>query len=359
MKNKLSFVAIILLFILPKALFASDTTKVWKDILADFKSSTLQVKWINAPVSKIIGEVEVLDARVDTTHIGVFTPRTGFLNPTKWIFSNNETLAKVLSHKLSGDYNKNNRLLLVVRDFWLTDNFAQSVAEKREANRPIVQAAKLTMKVDLYIQQGDTYQPLVRIDTAIWSRVAITKSAYEISDTALTIITQKSEQVITTGIYIKRKPVTLNAIMQQYMTGNTPSAFENKKPIKGIYYTFTQFLQNQPVLEAFQVYPYNHQLSLLYGVNEIGDQYLKHNVWGVFDGDHYYIMQDGNLFKLYFEGKAMYWMGLKNYAIKLRGIPAIIPLGGGLLSYGTVSTSVKVDLQLTPYLLNYATGLHY
>ena len=65
------------------------------------------------------------------------------------------------------------------------------------------------------------------------------------------------------------------------------------------------------------------------------------------------------LFKLYKNGNAYYWFGLKEYDQRTFGAPAAVPLGGGWAAVGLEAVGSSVNIKLSPKLLNLKTGKEY
>lgn len=349
----------ILLFCWSFKLSASDSTKVWEDLIKDFKTSTLTVKWLNPPKAKIIfNDVEVIDARVDTSHLGLFTPGTDFFKPTKLIFTDKEPLSFVLKNKLTSIQNGDKACIIIIRDFWINDTKTKkNNTDKRSVKE--IRTSKVTLKLDIFLKQIDGYKPLCRIDTIIWSSKVIAKSTYDLFENALETINSEVLKATEDVAILRRKSENKQTIVNQYLKYNPLLTLKKVTNEKGLYYSYDQFKNKQAIIEQFNVYEYGNDQLLLYGINDKGEQFLKHDVWGLFDGENYYIMQNGILFKLYFYGKAVYWMGLKQFNLVPLNVPFKLPILDNYGIRGSVNLTPNNKTKLSPNLLNLDTGYEY
>jgi hypothetical protein len=79
---------------------------------------------------------------------------------------------------------------------------------------------------------------------------------------------------------------------------------DDDRPSRGVYANFEEFRNNTPSIQNFEIRVEHHE-RVLY-IQESGNTYYSHEVWGYCDGKDIYVMRDGILCLAWKEGKAFY-----------------------------------------------------
>ncbi len=341
------------------SLFASDTTKTWSSLVKDFSKKELKVEWISQPPdSNNVKEFEIIDVRPDSTHLGMFSTNGYLSKSTILNFRDGFSLEQVLKTKLLKKSDTGTEVLMIIKDFWMTDVKTKRI-ENNELGRQEFQTSKVVFHLDLFVKQEEQYYPLIRIDTVIWSNKNISTSADKLVESALVVINEKIIIAFQSSSYQNRTAQTRQTILTNYNKYDPLKIIKENTPQKGIYYTYDQFKKNRPTTENFKINIDKYQLATLFLVNNKGEETYKRDIWGLYDGSNFYIMQDGMLFRLYQEGKAFYWLGLKEYDQRSIVAPAAVPLGGGWAAVGFEKVGSTVKVKLSPKLLDINTGKEY
>jgi hypothetical protein len=83
--------------------------------------------------------------------------------------------------------------------------------------------------------------------------------------------------------------------------------------------------------------------------------YYTHRAWGLCDGEHIFVMMDGNVFPAFLVGHQFYVLGSKEYLDKRTRVPLFIPFPGGF-AYGISTVSDNVFRKLQLFRLNMDSG---
>jgi hypothetical protein len=245
-------------------------------------------------------------------------------------------------------------VLIVVKQFWLTDiSQLQAINLKSPPKAEHISGA--FCKLDVFIKNRESYLPLVRIDTTIYTNEYLIDILYPLATEVFTAIEKKIETAFNQNRFAGKKEFSREAIYNQYKQLFNYPVFTDVAPNKGVYKSFDEFKANKPYLTNFVMRKNEKEPPSLYIIDEKGNETFTRKVWGVSDGENIYIMQSGLLFKLFRHQHSFYWMGLKSMTSKQTGIPIIIPVPGGII-YGVEPSSSYMKISFTPYCLNLDTG---
>ena len=356
----LHFLLVSFLLLASNFLFAADTdsSKTWDTFLRTFKTEKLSLTFVKPEIGKsIVSQLEVIDIRPDSSHVGMFA--NSFSNPVKIVFADGSTLSQVMQNKLSDINNEGRTLLMIVKDFWMINTKPTIGSDTSDKRHPKLNMSKLVMNVDLFLKDNEQYYPLVRIDTTFGDNRPITTSSRTMLEKALEEIYMKLKNSYNQQDYLKRPKANKNAILDNYLKRNAAFQF-NKLPLKkGLFLSFDRFKQKEIVETNLLISQNKDGTATLFVENDQGNQVLERKAWGAYDGKDLYILDNGLLFKLYTNGSAWYWIGLKVYEERAYVAPAAVPLGGGWTAVGLERIAGAVRIKLAPKLLNLNTGKEY
>lgn len=89
--------------------------------------------------------------------------------------------------------------------------------------------------------------------------------------------------------------------------------------------------------------------------DEQGKSYFSRKMWGYCDGEHLFVMMDGNLFPVLRDENAFYVYGSKEYIVKKTNAPLLIFIPAAII-VGSVPISEKVVRRLRLFTLDMETG---
>lgn len=348
----------IIVFILPFAnLFANDSTLTWKQWTKAWEKKEINTARIDVKREKgLIKEIEVLDVRSDTERVGICT--NSFRHPCEIVLDN--SIGFLINKKLANN-TATKTILLVIRNFWI--NKVQYFEGKLKAQQSVSKAAlpssKFTCSLDAFIKIDEKYFPLTQIDTVFTNTRNVIFSSHDFIEKALLLIQHNLEKTILLDKYFEKKQTDIAFIKRVYSKRFKISAISDSTFKKGIYYTWEQFKNNQPVTKEFSIKASESEPPSLFIKDENGNEILTRNVFAVNDGSNIYKIHQGFVFPIYRNNNAIYWMGLEQYDLKTKGAPVGFPLAGGWGVAGIEPIGATMKIRLTPYLLNLETGKEY
>jgi hypothetical protein len=122
---------------------------------------------------------------------------------------------------------------------------------------------------------------------------------------------KKIAEAIKRQKYINRKPMSKEVIILEYSKRFKIAALTDSNLKKGIYYTWEQFKNNDPVNKDFTIQPNKKAPPSLFIKDDKGVSIFTRNAFAVCDGNKTYKVQEGFVFEIFKNNNAFYWMGLE------------------------------------------------
>jgi hypothetical protein len=266
--------------------------------------------------------VEVRDIRPDTTKLG-FYRSTKDRRSYKYRFARNTEME--LNDFLWNHFRDNldlsspHQLVIYIKKLWLSEFDSTEL----NTHNTHIRNAWLYLKAELYLRSNDSYFPVYRFDSVLYTRKnnsytsggfitnTLLESLYPLTKTDFTQVTHKR----------KLNKATVDAFNNPYTISTEP------KPLKGVYLSFDEFKNNQPSYTTFEV-KFESIADIIYVREADGRLYPKKNVWGFSDGKTAYIRMGSNFFPLYNHQRT--WEFYGSAAMEARGLRMPVILGVGL-----------------------------
>ena len=301
---------------------------------------------------ELIREIRVLDARPDTSRIGIVRAAWG-QSEIKLA----SPVANELSKYLNNAYSRSkggHSLLIVVKDLWITspDGYVPGGGIFAGGHRKYY----FRFHVEAYLAANDGCMPLISMDTTTEDRED--ESAPGIARKAIgELFDEFMDRIAAKDLDRERRLVSTEQIDSFNESRFAYPMDTAIRMTKGVYRTFEEFLQNAPSIGNAEFSRDNTGNYSLRIPDENGQLYYTHTVWGYCDGDHAYAMMDGNLFPIFEIHHQFYVLGSKEY--RLKGgifVPFFVPLGPvAVVGYTHINQEVARSLRV--FRIDNGTGL--
>lgn len=265
---------------------------------------------------------EVIDARADTSRIGIHTRVTSVgwirgMRPKQLVFRRPaaielaDYLNKYFTHP-GARYTA----LIVLRNLWLSDanNLREDMLKDPDK---LHERTHIRLKAEIYACKDSLYLPVLRFDTSqVYKRdnQYTGASYYSLWDHDLAGILNDMADSAARLIGMeegRRRQVSRPQILQYNHSRFTTAIGAADSLIPGVYTSFEEFRNNSPSIHNFEIKTENKD-RLLYIKEPGGNSYYSHDAWGYCDGKNIYVMRDGILCYAWREGNAFYFYGGAN-----------------------------------------------
>jgi hypothetical protein len=287
---------------------------------------------------EIFQRIRVMDARPDTTRIGIVRVGRVMQDEVRFHASAGEQLTNYLNAaytKPSGRYS----LLIVLKDLWISTPDSFEARVHNEWN--------LRFRVEAYLTGKNGYCPLTRIDSTLIGIRGLVAS--EVAQARLRdLFDVFMDKVATVDFDKDRKSVTFEQIDSFNRSRFAYPMDTATQYTKGVYATVEDFWNNSPSVFNYTIDKDPSGNSELNIPDETGKLYFNHTVWGYCDGSQPYVMMDGNLFPVFNIGHQFYVMGSKEYRkrdYRMGYSMGIIPLTAIAGTYLAVSATAAIDVK--------------
>ena len=265
-----------------------------------------------------ISSIDVFDMRFDTVSLG-FAKHLENSNRGELRIKNGLAFAakKIFLGVIDSSSRKNDtaRLVCFIKKLVLSDQiFVEGSEEATGTSKKFdkTDLAGVSALIEVYANQQNNYYPLYRFDTTITGFKNIsTEGAFYISD-ALASCMQKLSSLDWQKIKTKGKVLDIETINARYNSRLLVPAL-SETPVKGVYFSFEQFLENKPAVSEFS-YEKSAKGDFLYIKNKKGEDSLCIDMWGYCDGKDRYVYSASNFFKLERQGNSFSFYGAKEYS---------------------------------------------
>lgn len=252
-------------------------------------------------------EIQVLDARPDTTTIGFINFSKD--NPFKVVLKLGlaPTLIEFAKHSYRLDKNDStSSLLVVVKEYRISD-YAKTVGAL--SNNEAQWASGAIVNAELFCKVENNFHTLYKIDTI----VLVSSKKEEINDLIEESFSAIFKKVINknfTALHIGKTAFSYADIQKHINDFSDMPVLKDSFLHKGVYKNFAEFKTNNPSIQNFEVHKGRFSDELL--ITEGNQTYPLQNFWGYCDEEHLFIYSAKNLFKLLRSGNTFNLRGIKS-----------------------------------------------
>lgn len=173
-----------------------------------------------------------------------------------------------------------------------------------------VETSGVIYTAEFYCYENGLYTPVCRFDSSIVNRRSVARAGEEYLAQILTSSLRKASH------FDKEKLKAGRHITPEAMDNHNKQRFIipvlTDTPVKGVFLTFKEFLNNTPSYTEFTV-DKDPVGDYLYVKKEKGKEELMKDVWGYCDGKDYYIFSANNYFKMFRAGNGFKVYGAKDF----------------------------------------------
>ncbi len=297
-----------------------------------------QDKYRNYP--ELFNEIHVLDARPDTTRIGIV--RIGAQGQAEILLEGPVTAE--LTKYLNVAYARpkgGHTLLIVLKDLW------------------IVSAYDFHFHVEAWLNAKDGFMPMMSMDTLLSGLKGETAGVIAGKQTRV-LLAEFMNQIAAKDLGKGRRIVSAEQIDSFNRARFAYPMDTAKQLVKGVYNSVEEFLNNAPSIGNAELGADKTGSLELRIPDQNGQLYYTRSVWGFCDGSRAYVMIDGNLFRVFSICHQFYVLGSKEYRQKIKKTFVVIPgmpLAASVLFYMTSSdTEPLLTRKLRVYRIDTGTG---
>lgn len=198
------------------------------------------------------------------------------------------------------------QLLFVLRNLWLHELKAGELkADEDEDQKKII--TQCIAKIQVYLVKEDSCQALLRIDTIAQQQSFLRVSGAGMVAGILDESLKKIRQLDLEKHVFRKTKIAFSDLMKLYDQRTAAPRLRSDSLQRGVYLTFSDFLQNTPKPYTF-VLEQDEVGDFLY-LEENGNQRLFTNFWGFCDGKMHFIKVGGSFFPLVRDGNAYSFYG--------------------------------------------------
>lgn len=185
------------------------------------------------------------------------------------------------------------------------------------------------------------YSPLVRIDSTFKSDDKLNKHVNELLAKPFHNALVKLAGINLEKVMTSRKALSWNDIVEFNRKRFAYPRFKSDLVTKGIYFSFKDFLDNNPVQKQFDIQ--FDELSDEIMIDENGSQNVLEKYWGVCDGEKTFIKLGANLFELTRVGNTYETRGSRTI-LKAHGTPTFNALSREMVKSRLVLKPLQLDM---------------
>ncbi len=284
--------------------------------------------------------VNVIDARIDTTLVGIISMGFNDTKKEKVVFAHtlSETLRKFIDHNLPRN-SGGDSIVMQVQGFAIDRSYTVTHGISGGKRQVAIMKARLAF----YLKKGDRYYQLIEKDYSLQEIALFIGKKH--TTNLLNLLRQSLADVSNTGLTVYNRPSfsweELNQPFQHYAIVNA------RQLVRGIYVNFSEFLDNKPSLENFEIIPNASDSTFrFFAFDKEGKRYevtALTRIWGFCDGQNAYIKQNAYYFNLMIKPNGVTFVGFDYYILlrqKMIGPvvagAVLAALSGGLLNRSSV-----------------------
>ena len=326
---------------------------------ATFKPYEVEVKkkWFDSVKLYFPGDVEFVDERADKSKLGFV--RMGEDNSFFNMLFPQQSIGYINSsfHHIIKPTTNQIKLRIVVRHMWMAQIITKSTSRITEKAYIIY----CYFKADYYREVNGMVQLAGELDTVFSMRKWMGHGSDDLmKKTLITALTQCDSLVASSNAYYPIKMLS-DSLDNQF---NYP-ILKTNAPKKGVYYSYGDFLNNNPKEEGFDV---KANKNVTYLVTNTSDTSVTNAVWGYSDGNdiykhlnesYYKMNRVQNTFELAGPRAITKIFTRKEVIVRVALSSFLYGLSGGGFALLLVNSDKKIMSELVPYQLNINEGTFY
>jgi hypothetical protein len=315
-------------------------------------------KVIDHPHSIPFSQIDVIDARFDTSCVGFYS--SDFLSSCRKLFFKTSSSDQVRNY-LTKNYvlqNANDsslKLLIIIEKLWMIGGSRDSTNNIKSGFDNTV-GYNVFVKAKLMAQKNNNYYALYEVDSALGFTQELEGQEHRFIQRALDVLMANISDKKAVEIQMHHKAFALTDIKSYMNEKREMPILQDAVCKRGVYKTFDEFKQDNPSITDFEIGKHS-KTDALYLKDEKGNEYIFRDFWGFCDGKKLFINKADNFFELYKHGSSFYMYGFTSF-IKGKAIGNQI-LGValfGLVGAAAAPTEVKYSSEKVLLQLDMETG---
>lgn len=309
--GKLITLSVLLLFVLSDKSVIGQVTNVFD---APYKYIDVKNEQYTGSKKFNFSRFIIIDARPDPSKIGLYLQKNLIQQREVHRLDYKNGITTDVTNFLLNYYKHafaetGDSILIVIRKAWVSQYDTTLSLGNRFIGSGTIFLTKL--KLELYLKNTEYYYPISRVDTSFITTVkrSVNDFGYEITDAIINSCDYLFS--LNTPSILKKKKYTLEQINQFNSKSFDHPILHTAKYKKGVYLTFTEFLNNDPSLDYTDINK-NKYGDVLYLNDGNGKEYASNRFWGYSDGESPYIISGKNFFKLVRIQNTFEFYGIKN-----------------------------------------------
>jgi hypothetical protein len=307
-------------------------------------------------------QIEVIDCRYDTTKIG-YIRKNGSFKKLIVPAGLQPSLDNILNMSLAENFDpaQNQSLLVVIKRLWLKET-NQAETEKRKMvvadNASLLKFSACSFKLEVYLKKEDNFTPLLRLDSSLSYENSLKRYGGDIVMAPFELCLLRLQNINFEKAAASSKKLNWKTVEDYNQQQFNKPILKNPPLQRGLYLSFSDFLQNKLTVKDFEV-EYGNLTDQLYLVNK-GEKTLYTDFWGFCDGGKLYIRSGLNFYELFKQHNTFEFVG--SIGIEKKTIDALSPYteNGTALPLNTYPFKVRnehvITNNLKPYQLNMENG---
>jgi hypothetical protein len=310
-----NFLCIVLFSQRPVPAYRSEDFKIrdFNRRIVDFRSSDEPIYLQN------INGIEVIDARPDTTVIGLGLIRhRPFFAISQGVFANDAQ--QFLNSSVHFAKPDSFSVVMVIKKFWLTgglDNEMEQEIQHTDIDTSTKKISSLLARIEFYLKKGSDHFILYRFDTTITRNSYVARDASVLVELGLVSSLSKLKEMDFKfkSICATKRKFSIYEIEAHNQKQFDIPVLKDSALVRGVYSSFEEFKNNNPGQKQFEVEK-DKLIDLIFIKQADGKPVPVREAWGYCDGKNLYIKSMDNYFLLQREGNAFYIYGAKEFKHK-------------------------------------------
>lgn len=266
-----------------------------------------------------INNIEIIDARADTSKIGFFHSSTNSQKVKLCLTRGSEKIGSFLNNYLKKNITDSTRsLVLSMRKIWIGEYDTSMIINGG------VKIKLVFLKAEFYIKESECFYPLYRFDSSILVQKGNDEKIFEAIEDILIASLGKALNFDYSNL--KNKNCVSKTRIDSFNIARMNFLILAGQTKKGIYLKFEDFRQNKPAFTDFEI-KFNKVSDHLFVIGKRGFDSLIMDAWGYSDGERLYCQVMSNYFPLFRSGNNFDFYAPKDFVVKTPLIAA--PMMGG------------------------------
>ena len=287
--------------------------------LPNIDQLNIQLKYESAekPLADVFSNIEVIDARDDSSKIGYYSTGAEGKNwPKQYriLPSAKDGIDDWVTNYLAINTKNtflHTTLLIVIKKFWLTTAAAPATIQNDKKVQPKQFGFDpgILTKLEFYLGKDSVFYPMYKFDSVfIYHLVLPQHSDYYITE-SLKQSLKKLFKINLVDVLNRGRKLSMREIESNNNKNTAIEILNTPRYKKGVYKNFTEFKTNSPSILEYEVRK-GSMGDVLY-VKENGAEYPFRNAWGFCDSTNLFINSGDKYSKLIRRQNSFYFTGFK------------------------------------------------